>query len=59
VLKAHLFVGGDQEIEFNYRMGRIMQALANPSDAITYYLATIDEGEDEGSYFACNSLKSR
>jgi len=55
VLKAHLFVGGDQEIEFNYRMGRIMQALANPSDAITYYLATIDEGEDEGSYFACNS----
>jgi len=55
VLKAHLFVGVDQEVEFNYRMGRIMQSLGNPTDAITYYLATIDQGEDKDSYFACNS----
>lgn len=56
VLQAHLYVQDEAaQLEFNYRMGRIAQALGNLSDAIDYYLLTIDQGEDQDSYFACNS----
>ncbi len=55
ILKAYLFTSDPLNIEFNYRMGRILQALGNPSDAITYYLHTIDKGENSDSYYACNS----
>lgn len=56
VLKSYQFENDSKyEIEFNYRMGRICQALGSPYDAIEYYLKTINMGMEEDSYFACNS----
>ena len=55
VLQAHQFTDNKQLIEFNYRMGRITQALGNLTGAIDYYLQTINRGENQDSYFACNS----
>jgi len=55
VLQAHQYTDNKHLIEFNYRMGRITQALGNLTGAIDYYLQTINRGENEDSYFACNS----
>lgn len=56
VLKAHLFTkAGDERIEFHYRMGRITQELGNLTDAINYYLQTIDQGEETDGYYACSA----
>ncbi len=41
-------------LEFNYRMGRILQAL-NSMDAIKYFQTTIDTGKNSSMYFACNA----
>jgi len=49
------FTESDKDfLEFNYRMGRILQAL-NSMDAINYFQTTIDIGRDNSMYFACNA----
>ncbi|HEB62746.1 MAG TPA: hypothetical protein ENI82_06310, partial [Bacteroidetes bacterium] len=62
-LKAYTFLiqyedkfmnSGKNILEFNYRMGRILQAL-NSMDAIYYFQKTIDIGRNSGLYFACNA----
>ncbi len=56
VQKAYKFTGMDRyALEFNYRMGRICQALKNYPDAIEYYKQTIEDGIKDDSYFACNA----
>ena len=45
---------GEKTLEYNYRMGRILQALDN-IDAIDYFQKTIDDGKDTGLYFPCNA----
>ena len=62
-LKAYVYLvqhqedfskAGDNLLEYNYRMGRVLQAL-NSMDAIDYFQKTIDAGSDSGLYFACNA----
>lgn len=42
-------------IEFNYRMGRILQSLDSYFDAISYYETTISNGIEGNSHFSCNA----
>lgn len=44
-----------QQLEFNYRLGRILQGLERYPEAIQYYSRTIDSGMDEPWFFACNA----
>ena len=54
--KAYLFTDGNlKSLEFNYRMGRISDALKNYPDALDYYTTTIEQGKDLPPYFACNA----
>jgi len=43
------------QLEYTYRLGRITHHLGRTSEALMYYLHTIEKGEDESYYFACNS----
>lgn len=54
VKKAHIFSGKNSLLEYNYRMGRITQALKNYPDALEYFDLTIQSNEKK-SYFLCNS----
>jgi len=42
-------------IEYHYRLGRINHALEHTESALQAYQRTIDEGEHEAYYFACNA----
>ena len=42
-------------LEFNYRLGRVSQALKNYPGAIKYFSNTINNGVNRKSYFACNA----
>lgn len=56
ITKSYLFQEESPEyLEYNYRMGRIAQALNNLTDAIQYYGFVINVGRKSKSYFACNS----
>lgn len=44
-----------QKLEYTYRMGRILQMLKKPNEAIPYYDKTIQNGKSTKYYFACNS----
>ena len=44
-----------QKLEYSYRMGRILQMLKKPNQAIPYYDKTIQSGKDTKFYFACNA----
>lgn len=44
-----------QKLEYSYRMGRILQMLKKPNDAIPYYDKTIQNGKAAKFYFACNA----
>ncbi len=44
----------DDMLEFNYRMGRILQEL-NSFEAIHYFQKTIDSGKDKDFYYACSA----
>lgn len=46
---------GQYTLEFNYRIGRIYQALKNYPDAIKYLSNTVNNGFYDESYFACNA----
>jgi tetratricopeptide (TPR) repeat protein len=63
-LKAKTFLTGYTEktfktplekLEYTYRLGRIYDKLADNTNAITYYLRTIETGKDNPAYFACNA----
>jgi hypothetical protein len=43
------------QLEFHYRLGRISHQLHKNSEAISYYLTTIEKGKDQTYYFACNA----
>lgn len=56
ITKSYLFHEGSPEyLEYNYRLGRISQALGNLTDAITYYGYTINIGHETKSYYPCNA----
>ncbi len=42
-------------LEFNYRMGRICQALQNYPEALGYYNTTILQGREAAAHYACNA----
>jgi Tetratricopeptide repeat len=44
-----------EKLEFNYRLGRILQMLKKPNEAITYFDKTIQMGKSTRYYFACNA----
>ncbi len=44
------------KLEFNYRMGRILQALKKYNEAIKYFDNAVKIGEGTNSHFVCNSL---
>lgn len=55
VQKAYKYFNSHHTLEFNYRMGRICQALKNYPEALEYFRLTIETGQATESYFACNA----
>lgn len=56
VKKSYLFTEeGEDQLEFNYRMGRISHELQNLPDAIEFYSLTLLSGRKSKSYMSCNS----
>ena len=49
------FADKQTKLEFTYRMGRILHKLKRYPSAINFYQRTIEKGEHEEWYFACNS----
>lgn len=49
------FQNQGHKLEFNYRMGRVLQMLKRTNEAIQYYDKTIQTGKQTKYYFACNS----
>lgn len=43
------------KLEYTYRMGRILQELNRPAEAIDYFEKTIAAGENSPYFFACNA----
>lgn len=43
------------QLELNYRLGRIAHRMGKTNEALEYYQKTIDKGRHESYYFACNS----
>jgi tetratricopeptide (TPR) repeat protein len=54
IKRAYTFHDPYDLMEYNYRMGRISQALKNYPDAINYYIKAI-KGKKGKSYFPCNA----
>jgi Tetratricopeptide repeat len=44
-----------EKLEFSYRMGRILQMLKKPNEAIAYFDKTIQSGKSTRYYYACNA----
>ena len=44
-----------EKLEFNYRLGRILQMLKKSNDAIAYFDKTIQAGKNTRYYYACNA----
>lgn len=49
------FTNQAHKLEYSYRMGRILQMLKKPNEAIQYYDKTIQAGKQTKFYFACNA----
>ncbi len=49
------FSDNRSKLELSYRLGRITHSLKEHQKAINYYQQTIDVGQYEGYYFACNA----
>lgn len=47
------------QLEYYYRLGRTKHKLKEHFDALRYYQKTIDEGREEGWYFACRAALER
>jgi tetratricopeptide (TPR) repeat protein len=54
VKKAFLFSGKKSLLEYNYRLGRITQALKNYPDALGYFDLTL-QSTNKKSYYLCNA----
>ena len=49
------FNKASQELEYYYRLARILHALGNVQAAVKYYQLTIDKGRYLPQYYACNA----
>ena len=49
------FLHKKHQLEFTYRLGRILHKMKNLPDALDAYQRTIDKGKQEAYYYACNS----
>lgn len=47
--------GGENELEYTYRLGRTLQALRNYPDALNYLSRTIKLGSGSSKYYACSA----
>ena len=45
----------EHQLEYVYRMGRILQAQKKPNESMQYYEKTIQRGKQTKFYFACNA----
>ncbi|MEZ4920144.1 MAG: tetratricopeptide repeat protein [Saprospiraceae bacterium] len=52
---AQLHGNSKNEIEYQYRLGRICHEAGDTDRAITYYTQTIEMGKSKPWYFACNA----
>ena len=43
------------QLQYNYRMGRLMHVMGQSERALVYYRKTIQTGQDLPDYYACNS----
>ncbi len=49
------FMSTKNQLEFNYRMGRICQKLKKSAQALDFYQKTIEAGKSQPWYFACRA----
>ena len=49
------YLAEKNRLEYHYRMGRITHKLGRYTEALQFYQATIDKGQDSPYYFACRS----
>ena len=49
------FIQKKHQLEFTYRLGRILHKMKNLPDALEAYQSTINSGKKEAYYYACNS----
>ncbi len=56
VREGYRYTGDKQDnLEYQYRLGRIFQALKNYPEALFYYRATIEQDQRRKTYYACNA----
>jgi tetratricopeptide (TPR) repeat protein len=48
-------LGIRDDLEYGYRMGRILHAAGREAEALDHYRQTIDQGRETPYYFACNA----
>ncbi len=53
--KESLFAQKKEQLEFGYRMGRILQKLGKSTEAIAHFQKAMNDGWSEPYYYACNS----
>ncbi|MCU0347556.1 MAG: hypothetical protein MUC59_11480, partial [Saprospiraceae bacterium] len=53
--KATDYLAEKNQLEFNYRMGRITHKLRKHDEALRFYQFTMDNGADSPYYFACRA----
>ena len=51
----HSFDNKQNQLEYTYRLGRILHGMERWSEAINYYQETINKGQHEKYFFACNA----
>ncbi len=51
---AHRF-SGEHELEYYYRLGRLLHGMKRYDEALQRYQVTIDKGADSPRFFACNA----
>lgn len=44
------------QVQYHYRLGRIIQGLGNPTDALLHFAKAVDLGDEDKSYYPCASL---
>lgn len=49
------FAPGRNQLEYHYRMGRLLHGLKRYSEALRYYQATIEQGAAQPWFYACNA----
>ena len=52
---ADSFTQPRYKLEYNYRLGRLFHKMKNFPSAIVYYKETIDSGQHDSYYYACNA----